>query len=158
MSRARVHTLAACALVAAMAFTAGCGDRGGAGAQGASGDKVIKYGLLVPLSGPAAAFGPPHRASVETAVKRVNEQGGIKIGNDTYKVELTVYDSAFDPTKGLSKAREAITKDGVKFLAIDGGVVTSAVQPVAESSGAKSQSQTTRERSGPSGVRVCRMT
>jgi branched-chain amino acid transport system substrate-binding protein len=95
-------------------------------------DKTLAFGLLVPLSGPAAAFGPPHRASVATAVKRINDQGGIKVGGDTYKIDLKVYDSAFDPTKAVSKAREAISRDGVKFLAIDGGVVTSAVQPVAE--------------------------
>lgn len=119
----------------------GCGggsessaDGGGEPAADGGGgeEKTLPYGLLVPLSGPAAAFGPPHRASVETAIERINSQGGIKVGEDTYKLELKVYDSAFDPTKGVSKAREAIGRDGVKFLAIDGGVVTTAVQPVAE--------------------------
>jgi branched-chain amino acid transport system substrate-binding protein len=116
---------------------AGCGgdDAGGSGGGGESGGtQTLPYGLLVPLSGAAAAYGPPHRASVETAVKKINEEGGIKVGDTTYNLDLKVYDSAFDPTKAVSKAREAITKDGVDFLAVDGGVVTSAVQPVAESS------------------------
>jgi branched-chain amino acid transport system substrate-binding protein len=123
-----------CCLAATLAVTAGCGSGASSSGAGKSGTKTLPYGLLVPLSGPAAAFGPPHRASVETAVQRVNSEGGIKIGSDTYKIDLHVYDSAFDPTKAVSKAREAISKDGVKFLAIDGGVVTSAVQPIAEAS------------------------
>jgi branched-chain amino acid transport system substrate-binding protein len=121
-------------LAATLAVTAGCGSNSDSSSGDAPGTKTLPFGLLVPLSGPAAAFGPPHRASVETAVQRINSEGGIKVGGDTYKVDLHVYDSAFDPTKAVSKAREAITKDGVKFLAIDGGVVTSAVQPIAESS------------------------
>lgn len=112
-----------------------CASAALAGTVRKSDQKTLAFGLLVPLSGPAAAFGPPHRASVATAVKRINDQGGIKVGGDTYKIELKVYDSAFDPTKAVSKAREAISRDGVKFLAIDGGVVTSAVQPVAERAG-----------------------
>jgi branched-chain amino acid transport system substrate-binding protein len=96
--------------------------------------KTLKYGLLVPLSGPAAAFGPPERASVETAVDRINSRGGIKVGGDTYKLELHVYDTAFDPTKAVSKTREAISRDGIRFLGVDGGVVTSAIQPITDSS------------------------
>jgi branched-chain amino acid transport system substrate-binding protein len=115
------------------ATVAGCGGSGSGSGSG-SGPKELSMGLLVPLSGPAAAYGPPHRASVETAVERINSQGGVKIGGQSYKINLHVYDSAFDPTKAVSKAREAISKDGVKFLAVDGGVVMSAVQPVAEAS------------------------
>jgi branched-chain amino acid transport system substrate-binding protein len=111
-------------LVAAVAATAG-----------GTADKKLPYGLLIPLSGPAAAFGPPERASVETAVDRINNRGGIKVGGDTYKLDLHVYDTAFDPTKAVSKVREAISKDGIKFLGIDGGVITSAVQPITDSSG-----------------------
>jgi ABC-type branched-subunit amino acid transport system substrate-binding protein len=48
--------------------------------------------------------------------KLVNEQGGWKIGADTYDVEMIIYDSAGDAVKGKDLLNKLIFQDGVKFI------------------------------------------
>lgn len=120
-------TAATLGLSAALALGAvGCG--------GSTDDdpQTIKVGLIAAQSGPAAAFGGPQRASMEAAVDRINEQGGAKVGDKQVKLELKTYDHAYDPTKAVTAAQQAISKDGVAFLQVDGGAIVSAVQPIAE--------------------------
>lgn len=49
----------------------------GSGARSFGADAVFKLGLFVPLSGPAALFGPTGKATTELAVDEVNRNGGI---------------------------------------------------------------------------------
>ncbi|GAA1790254.1 ABC transporter substrate-binding protein [Actinomadura chokoriensis] len=122
----RATVAVAAATTIALGLT-GCGE-------GASGDgsESIKVGLVAALSGPAAAFGGPQNASMAAAVERINGSGGVKVDGKTYKFEFKSYDHAYDPTKAVTAANQAITKDGVSFLQVDGGSIVPAVQPVAE--------------------------
>jgi branched-chain amino acid transport system substrate-binding protein len=68
--------------------------------------------------------------SDERAVADINEAGGIKIGDTTYKLALKVYDHGFDPAKVATLAQKAVNQDGVTFLEIAGGDVIPAAQPI----------------------------
>ena len=97
-----------------------------------SGANVITIGDIAPFSGAAAAYGPPEAASMQTAINLINSQGGVKVGGTTYTLKLKTYDSAWDPTKAVTAARQAITQDGLTFLEVDGTAMELAVQPITE--------------------------
>jgi branched-chain amino acid transport system substrate-binding protein len=84
-----------------------------AGAAGAA--DAIKVGLLVPLTGAAAADGLSAHNSVKLAVERVNAEGGL-LGR---KVELVSYDDRGDAKDAVALARKLIEQD--KVVAVVGG-------------------------------------
>lgn len=84
-----------------------------AGAAGAA--DTIKIGLLVPLTGAAAADGASALNSVKLAVERVNGEGGL-LGK---KVELVSYDDRGDAKEAVALARKLIEQD--KVVAAVGG-------------------------------------
>jgi branched-chain amino acid transport system substrate-binding protein len=47
---------------------------------------------------------------------KVNEEGGIKLGADTYKVDLIIEDSKLSPDAAATSARKLVYKDGAKFV------------------------------------------
>lgn len=71
--------------------------------------KPIKIGLLLSLSGPAAAFGIPERDAVQVLVEDINKNGGI----DGKKIELAIYDDTTNPTEAARGATKLIREDGV---------------------------------------------
>jgi branched-chain amino acid transport system substrate-binding protein len=72
-------------------------------------NKPIKIGLLLSLSGPAAAFGIPERDAVQVLVDDINKNGGVN-GN---KIELAIYDDTTNPTEAARGATKLIREDGV---------------------------------------------
>jgi branched-chain amino acid transport system substrate-binding protein len=92
--------------------------------------KILKLGCLMPFSGPAAMYGERGRGITEVYIELINEDGGITIGNDTYKVELHWGDDQFTPAAAAAAARKLIYDDEV--IAILGyiGPGFSALSPV----------------------------
>lgn len=82
------------------------------------GEKVFKFASITPLSGDWAGWGFPIQYSLEIAVDDINAAGGIKVGNDYYKIEMVTYDNVGDPTVTASVARKAIYEDGIKYLLV----------------------------------------
>jgi branched-chain amino acid transport system substrate-binding protein len=76
---------------------------------------TVKIGLLVPLTGAAAADGASALNSVKLAVERVNAEGGL-MGK---KVELVSYDDRGDAKEAVALARKLIEQD--KVVAAVGG-------------------------------------
>jgi len=70
-------------LAAAAILVAACGSSGG-------GDKTLKLGVTLPLSGGAAADGQPTLKGAQLAVDEINDKGGI----GGYKIELFPLDHA----------------------------------------------------------------
>lgn len=70
---------------------------------------TLKIGLLAPLTGPAAADGASVHNSVQLAVEKVNQGGGV-LGK---KVELVVYDDRADGKEAVGLAQKLIQKDRV---------------------------------------------
>src|SRR5919198_4562266 len=124
----RFITLLSLMLCAALAITAS-----GAG-QVSAADNVIKFGIATPLSGPAAAWGIPHKQAIELIFDEINAQGGLDVGGKKYKLEVIAYDHKYVIAEGVATVNRLIAKDGVKYISVLGGSVVKAIEePVNES-------------------------
>ena len=74
----------------------------------------IKLGALLAVTGPASFLGGPEARTLEMLVEETNANGGIN-GN---KVELLLRDTAGNPEKAISFAKQLIEED--KVLAVIG--------------------------------------
>lgn len=90
--------------------------------------ETLKIGVLLSLSGPAAAFGIPERDIVKILADRYNAEGGI----GGRKIELVYHDDQTNPTESARGATKLIQQDGV--VAIIGPTIGSgalAMLPIA---------------------------
>ncbi|MCW2816114.1 MAG: hypothetical protein JWN84_3569 [Nocardioides sp.] len=109
--------LAAITLTTALAACGSASSSSNEG-DGAEGEGPIKVALIPPTSGALAQFGTDSAAGWETAVRLINEKGGI----DGREVELVVKGTDADPATTLRVAREVVTQEGAQFI---GSVMTS---------------------------------
>jgi branched-chain amino acid transport system substrate-binding protein len=84
-------------------------------AQSPAKEKILKIGSMMPLTGSAALWGQSIKPGMELYAQLVNEDGGIKVGDDTYKIELTVLD-AYGPAPAASAARNLIYDHNVSAI------------------------------------------
>lgn len=112
-------------VVALVALLVGCGSAGtstttAAGATtttgAATGNKVIKIGASIPLTGSLSKEGNLFKQGYDFWQKTVNEGGGIKVGNETYKVEIIMYDDGSNPQTAAKLTEQLISQDKVNFL------------------------------------------
>ena len=68
----------------------------------AAADKVLKIGVLGVMSGPAASWGLVNKYCAEATAQMFNDKGGVKIGTDTYKIEIVSIDDKNDPKLAVS--------------------------------------------------------
>jgi len=94
------------------------------GSGGGSGEKVIKIGLIAPLTGDVKTFGESSQKGFELAL----EQAGYKAGD--YRIEYVSGDDKGDATEGINIATRMVTQDGVK--AIIGSVTSNVTIPVSQ--------------------------
>lgn len=93
--------------------------------------KVIKVGFLAPLSGNVSAWGEPGLKGCLIWADWINSQGGIRIGVESYKIEIVPYDNEYNPDKTLLGLRKLIKEDDVHFIMMLGGdTLVPAVQEV----------------------------
>jgi branched-chain amino acid transport system substrate-binding protein len=79
--------------------------------------KVLKVGSVMPFTGPASYFGLAIRPVMQIYTDLINEDGGIKIGGDKYKVELYFADGdGINPSSDASAARSLIYSNNVKAI------------------------------------------
>ena len=71
----------------------------------------IKIGVVVPVTGPNAAFGAQIKTGAQQAIADVNKAGGV----NGEKLVMTVGDDASDPKQGVSVANK-FASDGVKAV------------------------------------------
>jgi branched-chain amino acid transport system substrate-binding protein len=81
--------------------------------------KTLKIGAGLPLSGPLSMVGVVKQQGFEMAFDKVNEEGGLKIGGDTYMVQLIVEDSMATPDGATTAANRLVYEQGVKLLIAD---------------------------------------
>jgi len=91
--------------------------------------ETVKIGYCAPLSGPSAAWGLPGLEGVEIWLDKVNNDGGLKVGNKTYKVEIVKYDNEGIGSKALLGSRKLVEEDGVVAMLMLGGATSAAAQP-----------------------------
>ena len=85
-------------------------------------DKEILLGTWMPLTGPVAAYGVPWRTGIETYLKLVNDQGGVK----GRKFVLVVEDNGYNPQRTVAAARKLVSRDNVLAIASPFGTGQSA--------------------------------
>ncbi|MBF6596219.1 MAG: ABC transporter substrate-binding protein [Thermaceae bacterium] len=93
---------------------------------------VLKIGVNGVMSGPAASWGLVNKYSAETTAAMINAEGGWKIGDKKYKVEIVALDDKNDPKISAANAEKLVSM-GVKYI-IGPNVDTTAgaVMPVME--------------------------
>ena len=85
-------------------------------------EKEFRIGLNLSFSGPTGAWGKIFSQGDNMVADYYNSKGGIKIGQDTYKIVLIEADNKFTPEGATSAARRLIEKDKVHLM--HGGIVT----------------------------------
>ncbi|MGI6621218.1 MAG: ABC transporter substrate-binding protein [Bacillota bacterium] len=121
-------------VLAAAMFLAGCAgsqskERSG---QADGGDKVIKIGMVGPLTGDYATYGQSVRDGVQTAIDEINAEGGV----NGYTLQLIAEDSRGESTEAANAVQKLIDQD--KVTAIVGAVLsgeTATVAPIAQDAG-----------------------
>ena len=79
-------------------------------------DKTLTIGISDALTGPGAVYGLPQSNAVKMAVEEINARGGVKAGNDTYKLNVIAYDDKANPTEGTNVVRKLIDRDSVNYI------------------------------------------
>lgn len=98
--------------------------------------KTLTIGGIAFLTGPASQGGIACKQGWELAVDKYNQAGGLKIGKDTYKINLIVEDDAMSPDQAATAATKLIKRDGAKFMVgplID--ALKTVVYPIASKNG-----------------------
>jgi len=88
-----------------MAMTAGCID-----------SEAITFGAVLQLSGRLAGTGRYYRDAYQFAIDKINQQGGVAIGDFRYKLALKVRDSQSNENRAVAEQEALITRDRVGFV------------------------------------------
>jgi branched-chain amino acid transport system substrate-binding protein len=103
----------------------------GGGAE--AGEKLLKIGVLGPMSGQAAQWGVELHRGAEIRAQEINAAGGLQIGTDVYKIELIPYDHKSNAAEALTVTNRLIFQDKVKYIVGNAiGATTSAAQTLTE--------------------------
>jgi branched-chain amino acid transport system substrate-binding protein len=86
------------------------------GGPAQSAEKVIKVGAPLPLTGPVSPEGQKQVQGYELWAETANKAGGVKVGNERYKVEIIVNDYQSNTPRAVQLAEKLITEDKVDFL------------------------------------------
>lgn len=76
---------------------------------------TAQLGAVVPLTGRYASGGAQVKAGYEFAVEDINGRGGVQVGSQRVRLDLTILDDESDPTKTVSRL-EALAGQGVVTL------------------------------------------
>lgn len=75
--------------------------------------KDLTVALIAPYTGPYGFYGQANQPGVELYAEYINKKGGIKIGDETYNIQMLFIDDEIDPKKGPIAAQEAMRKGAV---------------------------------------------
>src|SRR5499427_4792275 len=98
-------------------------------------NKELKIGFVGVTSGPAAAWGTSNVRSMQTLADWWNSKGGVKIGDQTYDIDVVTFDDQKDPKRSIA-GMEKMAQEGIHYVVgpnVDDGAA--AVRPVAEKAG-----------------------
>jgi len=98
-----------------MLLISGCGGQitGSADSQG---EKVVKVGVLEPLTGAIAETGNWVANGVKLAIENINNSGGITINGEKYKIKPIIYDTATKINEAMNGINKLVSQDKVKFV------------------------------------------
>ena len=91
----------------------------------------VKFGAVLPLTGPGAAIGESDRIGIEIAVARMNDDGGV---NGT-PLEAVIEDSQSEPRVGLSGFQKLADQDRVPAIIASLTSIVMAIRPESQRRG-----------------------
>ncbi|MDH3664714.1 MAG: ABC transporter substrate-binding protein [Alphaproteobacteria bacterium] len=86
------------------------------GTHGAVAEEVLKIGSLGVMSGPAAGWGGVMCQTAQTHAAIVNDDGGVLIGDQKYKIEIECYDTRMDPKVAQTGAERLVSEEGIRYV------------------------------------------
>ncbi|MBE3560382.1 MAG: amino acid ABC transporter substrate-binding protein [Ktedonobacteraceae bacterium] len=102
-------------LIVPLLFAA-CGGTSEGGGAAPGGSDTLLFGAPISLTGATAKEGQLTLEGYQLWAEQVNKNGGIKVGNKTYQVQLKYYDDGSQPSKSAQLTQQLITTDKVNFL------------------------------------------
>ncbi len=76
----------------------------------------IVLGASIQLTGPVANTGRYYRDAYQIAVDKINAAGGVKIGDQTHKLALKLYDNQSDVNLSVRQYTQLVSQDKVNLL------------------------------------------
>jgi branched-chain amino acid transport system substrate-binding protein len=96
--------------------------------------RTIKIGWVAPLTGPLASFGEANRYTVNEMQRLFGK--GIRVGKNTFPVEILLRDSQSNANRGATVAQNLILNDGVDLMLVSSTpITTNPVSDVCEANG-----------------------
>ena len=93
----------------------------------------IVLGAAISLTGNYAANGLHTKAGYDFAIDKINEAGGVEVGDQTCKMRVIYYDDESTPARGAQLAERLISQDDVQYmLGPYSSGLTAAIAPVTE--------------------------
>jgi branched-chain amino acid transport system substrate-binding protein len=81
-----------------------------------AGAKTLKIGVGASLTGPGSVVGLIYKHGFTMAADKINEDGGLNIGGDTYMIDLIVEDNGSSPDMTATAVTKLVHQDGAKFI------------------------------------------
>ena len=95
--------------------------------------ETILLGSAISLTGKYATAGNHAKVGYDFAIKKINDAGGVKVGDKTYMLAVKYYDDESTPARGGQLAERLINQDKVQFmLGPYSSGLTKAIAPVTE--------------------------
>jgi branched-chain amino acid transport system substrate-binding protein len=105
----------------------------GSGIGMARADDTITLGAAVSETGKFSVSGLHTKDGYDFAIAKINEAGGVKVGDKTYKLEVKYYDDESEASRAAQLTERLVGQDGIKFiLGPYGSPITAAMAPVIE--------------------------
>ena len=93
----------------------------------------LHLGAAISLTGKYATNGIHAQNGYDFAIKKIDENGGVKIGDKCYNFKVTYYDDESKGDRGATLAERLINQDGVQYmLGPYSSGLTKAIAPVTE--------------------------
>lgn len=110
---------ATCALLSASMVFAAC--------------ETLTLGSAISLTGKYSTNGHHAKNGYEFAIKKINDAGGVKVGDKCYNIAVKYYDDESTPARGAQLAERLINQDKVQLmLGPYSSGLTKAIAPVTE--------------------------
>jgi branched-chain amino acid transport system substrate-binding protein len=96
--------------------------------------RTVKIGWVSPLTGPLASFGEANKYTVNEMQKLFGK--GLRVGKNTYPVEILLRDSQSSANRGATVAQNLILNDNVDLMLVSSTpITTNPVSDVCEANG-----------------------
>lgn len=93
----------------------------------------LALGAAISLTGKYSSNGIHAQKGYDFATKKINDAGGVKVGDKCYNLKVVYYDDESTPARGAQLAERLINQDKVKFmLGPYSSGMTKAIVPVTE--------------------------